>query len=406
MAVGKLSVTPVTVRGLSTSGLNDARLFVGCYVQENEKHRTHSESGPEPLWKNVLTCNVPEGQNFLHIELVNESPNNGGILATSKIALNQVFEQGTETKWSQLNSSSGQSLGEIKLDLSFSGTNSVSSVTSSFGGMNLAGGQQVAYQQTTSHSQTISHNQSESRQGSYSSLGPANPIPSNYGSGSPPPFTPPAAVSYPEKSGNNFMPGGGMPGSGMPGSGMPSAGGLVAEQRATVNTENMTKDEFEEAKARGAVPTWMKYGGGVLAGAAALGLSAWGAHELKERYDEKKEEEERLQKQQEKPAAHFQQQGQTPYTIHNQQGQQQQQQQHQQQQHQSYPQPPQQQFHSSDKKEQKSEHKKEKKDKKKDKKYKKHGSDSDSSSSDSDSSDDERKQKKDKHHKKRDSDWN
>lgn len=129
--------------------------------------------------------------------------------------------------------------------------------------MNLAGGQQVAYQQTTTHSQTTSHSQSESRQGSYSSLGPANPIPSNYGSGSPPPFTPPAAVSYPEKSGNYFMPsngsmpGSGMPGSSMPGSGMPSAGGLVADQKATVNTENMSKDEFEEAKAKGSVPTWM-----------------------------------------------------------------------------------------------------------------------------------------------------
>lgn len=70
--------------------------------------------------RELFESNVPEGQNYLHIELVNESPNNGGILAISKIALNQVFEQGTETKWAQLNSASGQSLGEIKLDLSFS----------------------------------------------------------------------------------------------------------------------------------------------------------------------------------------------------------------------------------------------------------------------------------------------
>lgn len=62
---------------------------------------------------------VPEGQNFLYIELVNENPNNGGIVATSKVALNQVFDQGNETKWAQLNSSSGQSYGEIKLELSF-----------------------------------------------------------------------------------------------------------------------------------------------------------------------------------------------------------------------------------------------------------------------------------------------
>lgn len=56
----------------------------------------------------------------MNIELVNENPNNGGILGTGKVALKQVFEQGTETKWTQLNSPSGQSLGEIKLELSFS----------------------------------------------------------------------------------------------------------------------------------------------------------------------------------------------------------------------------------------------------------------------------------------------
>jgi hypothetical protein len=134
--------------------------------------------------------------------------------------------------------------------------------------MSMTGGQQVSYQQTSTHSQTSSHSQSESRQGSFASLGPANPIPSNYGSGSPPPFTPPAAVSYPERSGNNSMPGSGMPGSGMPGSGMPGSGmpgsgmattgGLLAgDQKTAINTENMSRDEFEEAKAKGNIPTWM-----------------------------------------------------------------------------------------------------------------------------------------------------
>lgn len=121
--------------------------------------------------------------------------------------------------------------------------------------MNLAGGQQVSYKQTTTHSQSTSHNYSDSRQSSYSSLGPANPIPSNYGSGSPPPFTPPAAVSYPEKSGNNSM-----PGSGMPGSGMPAAGGLLAgenQQRPPYNIENLTKSEFEVAKEKGDIPSWV-----------------------------------------------------------------------------------------------------------------------------------------------------
>jgi hypothetical protein len=112
--------------------------------------------------------------------------------------------------------------------------------------MNLAGGQHVSYQQTTTHSQTTSHHsQSDSRQGSFASLGPANPIPQNYGSGSPPPFTPPAAVAYPDN--------GSMPGTCMPGS--TAAGGLVGSD-GVVNPEAMTKDEFEEAKSRGTIPTW------------------------------------------------------------------------------------------------------------------------------------------------------
>lgn len=100
--------------------------------------------------------------------------------------------------------------------------------------MNLAGGQQVSYQQSTTQTNTSHHFGSESRQSSYSSLGPANPIPENYGAGNPPPFTPPAPVSYGADSG-----------------GMPSPVG------SGINTENMTKEEFEEAKARGKIPTWM-----------------------------------------------------------------------------------------------------------------------------------------------------
>ncbi|KAL7318590.1 hypothetical protein PS15m_001813 [Mucor circinelloides] len=401
MAVGKLIVSPETIRGFPSAGYEDSKLFVGCFIRESEKHRTHSVNGPEPFWKNSLDVTVPEGENYLNIELVNESPSNGGIVATAKVALNQVYSQGNESKWVQLNSNQGRSYGELKLNLTFNGTSSVSSVTSSFGDMNLAGGQHASYQQTTSHSYSTSHSQSDSRQSSFSSLGPSNPIPQNYGSGAPPPFTPPAAVSYPEKSGNNSM-----PGSNNSYVGTPTAGGLVGSD-GVVNPETMSKGEFEEAKARGTIPTWAKYGGGALAGAAALGLAAWGTHELKEHFDEKKKKEEdekkhSSDKKDEKPFVPppgylQQQQSQQPYTIHNQQHNQD---------HQSkqYPAPPQQHYSSDNKGDQ---HKKDKKDKKEKKKSKKHGgSGSDSSSSDSDSSDDERKGKKhDKHHKRRDNEW-
>ncbi|KAG0746823.1 hypothetical protein G6F23_003254 [Rhizopus arrhizus] len=381
MAVGKLSVTPVTARSIPSIG--EAKLFVGCFIQETEKHRTHSVDGREPSWKNSLTCNVPEGQNTLTIELVNENPNHGGLLAYSKVELNHVFNQGSESKWVQLiSASNGQPFGELQLNLVFNGSNTVSSVTSSFGNMSLQGDEQVAYKQSTTQSQTSVHHQSESRQGSYSSLGPANPLPDNYGTGTPPPFTPPAPIRYNSE--------GSMPG--------------------TVNTDNMTKEEFDEAKSRGTIPTWAKYGGGVLAGAAAIGLTAWGAHELKEHFEKKEEEEKLKHKHDEKPfvppVMHHQAQN-MPYKNDNQPPQY----------HApppatayhapppatAYHAPPQQQHHSEHK--EKKKEKGEKKKKKKDRRGSGSDSDSSSSDSDSDSDSDHGKKKKDKHHKHKDSQW-
>jgi hypothetical protein len=106
--------------------------------------------------------------------------------------------------------------------------------------MNVSG-QNVSYASTTSQSYTTSHGHSDSRQTSFSSLGPANPIPQNYGTGAPPPFTPPAggaAGSY--SAGNNTMP-----------------GSNVKVESQTISTENMTKEEFEEQKARGNIPSWV-----------------------------------------------------------------------------------------------------------------------------------------------------
>ncbi|KAG1439468.1 hypothetical protein G6F56_012287 [Rhizopus delemar] len=163
--VGKLSVTPVTARNIPD--IQGAKFFVGCFIQETEKHRTHSVEGREPTWKNTLTCQIPEGQrHVLTVELVNESPN-GGLLGYGKVDLAQVLHQGNESKWVPLTSTNGQPLGELKLDLSLNGSSAVNSVTSSMGSMHLT--EQANYFP-------------DSRQGSFSSLGPANPIPQNYGS--------------------------------------------------------------------------------------------------------------------------------------------------------------------------------------------------------------------------------
>ncbi|CAO3692663.1 unnamed protein product [Rhizopus stolonifer] len=74
--VGRLSVTPVTARNIPD--IQGAKFFVGCFIQETEKHRTHS-------------VEVPEGQrHVLTVELVNESPN-GGLLGYGKVDSNKCF---------------------------------------------------------------------------------------------------------------------------------------------------------------------------------------------------------------------------------------------------------------------------------------------------------------------------
>ncbi|KAI8376712.1 hypothetical protein EDC96DRAFT_495565 [Choanephora cucurbitarum] len=383
MTAGQLIVNPETIRGLP-SKLNGAQLFVGCFVQESEKHRTHSRSGPEIRWENTLTCNMPRNQGDLNIELVNESPNNGGIVATGKTPLADVCSRGHESKWVPLYSSSGESFGELKLNLSFKGNDSVGSVTSSFSGMDLNKSQHGGME--------------NSRQGSFASLGPANPIPQNYGVGNPPPFTPPAAVSYPGQS-NSHMPGSDV-----------STGDLV-DRNGVVSPEKMTPSEFEEAKAKGKLPSWAKYGG-ALAGVAALGLTAWGAHELKEHFDKKEEEEKKHNQSESKPfvipSGYLQ-----PEKQHNQPTPQHQNQQHQTQQHQTqhYPTPPQQHVNqesfskNKDKRDEKDEKKKMKKHEKEEKKKTKHKKKHNSSGSDSDSSDSSDSSDDEKHHKKKDSDW-
>jgi hypothetical protein len=134
-----------------------------------------------------------------------------------------------------------------------------------------------------------------------------------------------------------------------------------------------------------------KYGGGVLAGAAAIGLTAWGAHELKEHFDQKKEEEEKKHKYDQKPpmmpTMHHQPQN-LPYKIDNHQ----------------YQAPPVEKYHGSDIKSEHKEKKKEKGEKKKKKKERRgsHSSSSSSSDSSSDSDSDSSHKKKNKH---KDSHW-
>lgn len=70
--------------------------------------------------ESILYCStVPEGEKYLNVEVVNESPNNGGIVAIAKVGLLEVYSQGHESKWVQLRSTEGRPFGELKLNLTF-----------------------------------------------------------------------------------------------------------------------------------------------------------------------------------------------------------------------------------------------------------------------------------------------
>ncbi|KAI8887398.1 hypothetical protein K501DRAFT_330627 [Backusella circina FSU 941] len=270
MAVGTLTIAPVSLRGLP-SGLSGARFFVGCFVNPNDKHRTHSNEGPEPQWKDELTCNVSENDHFLALELVDENSSTG-LVAHSEVALDKVFKQGKDSNYVQFKNSLNEPFCEILVNLFFSGTNTVGSVSSSFGEMKVHGNEHISYS-SSSFSQTTTYHNTPSHQSSMSSLGPAQPVPENYGGGAPPPFNPPPYSQNPvsdlSESGTR-MPGG-------------------SKDQQIDYSKIMTREEFEKRKEKGSIPKWAVYVGA----AVALGVGIYAAHEYKEHHEKQKKEEER-----------------------------------------------------------------------------------------------------------------
>jgi hypothetical protein len=109
----------------------------------------------------------------------------------------------------------------------------MSSVSSSFGEMDLRGNQHVEYASSSFSQTTTSHNM-PSHQSSLSSLGPAQPVPENYGTGAPPPFNPPSSVA---SSSNASIP-------------KESKGQQIDYSKI------MTREEFEKGKEKGSIPKW------------------------------------------------------------------------------------------------------------------------------------------------------
>ncbi|KAG0164017.1 hypothetical protein DFQ28_010930 [Apophysomyces sp. BC1034] len=259
MPAGKLQVTAVTLRGLAENGLAESMTFLGCFVSPSEKHRTRSAAGPEPQWNQTLHCTVPEGESALHVEVVNEDPGRPGILGGGSVDLAPVFAQGRAEQWVAINTPHGQPLGHAYLNLTFAREGGAESPV--YAG---AGAPPPVYNGPPGYPQEKQAPPHYPERGqSYSSLGPEQPLPPNYGSGTPPPFSPPAPVAY-----------------GQPQSPIGSTGSPY-----TPNPEQSPEKQKKK------VPEWMKYGGAALAGAAAVGLGTWVAHEVKEHNEEEAERE-------------------------------------------------------------------------------------------------------------------
>ncbi|ORY98466.1 hypothetical protein BCR43DRAFT_522599 [Syncephalastrum racemosum] len=247
MPQGRLLVTAVTVRGLSEAGFAESNTFLGCFVQQHDKKRTRSEQGPEPQWNQLLCCDIPsEDADTLYVEIVNEDPRRPGILGGGRVDLKSVFEEGHAEEWVSVVGQSGDIICQALVNIAFQNQDD----------------EPPAYGASPyGYPPPPEKDDEPGQQRSFSSLGPGQPMPANYGEGQPPPFQPQGAEG-----------------------GMVSAeSGAYSQEEQEIETEDGEKKK---------VPSWVKYGGYALAGAAAIGLGAWAIHEIKEHYEEKKEEEE------------------------------------------------------------------------------------------------------------------
>ncbi|KAI8376110.1 C2 domain-containing protein [Radiomyces spectabilis] len=251
MPCGKLAVTAVAARGLSQTGLKDPKTFIGCYIQPHEKQRTKSNHGTEPCWNETLHYNVADTNSTLHVELIDESASNTSLVGNTQIDLSKVFKEGNHQEWVQVKNDRGEPIGDVQLAMTFSEVSVHEEI------------RQEYHEQRTSSVSVHSGSQS-----SFAALGPETPLPENYGAGTPPPFKPQPPVSY-----------------------VTSQSNLSSSNSDAELVSHVERLGVEEKKEDGT--NWVKYGGALAGAAAAVGLGAWGAYELKQHYDEKKEQEEK-----------------------------------------------------------------------------------------------------------------
>ncbi|ORZ22337.1 hypothetical protein BCR42DRAFT_405972 [Absidia repens] len=246
MTIGNLQVTAVTIRGLAENGIHNVNAFLGCYIDVSDKHRTQTQQGPEPQWNQSLSLSIPESKTTLYLEVVNENPSDAGVIGRGSYDFSPVVYQNVRLDdiWVPIYSTNNgtSTVGHvlIRLDKQHTqqqqqhqqqGSGGPPAYSGSFGSND--------YPQEKQQPPTYD------RQSSFASLGPDQPLPENYGTGNPPPFTPPATSSnnppaYPTSSYSPPQAGG----YAMPGASQPEQTSQQGQKEKEKSTDWMVSDNF------------------------------------------------------------------------------------------------------------------------------------------------------------------
>ncbi|CAO3594838.1 unnamed protein product [Absidia cylindrospora] len=243
MTIGNLQVTAVTIRGLTENGVH------------------------KPQWNQSLSLPIPESKTTLYLEVVNENPSDAGVIGRGSYDFSPVVYQNERLDdiWVPIYSTNNgtSTVGHVLIRLDKQHTQQQQQQQQQGGGPPAYSGSFGSNDYPQEKQQPPTYD----RQSSFASLGPDQPLPENYGTGNPPPFTPPATSSndppaYPTSS---YAP--------------PQAGGYAMPG---VPQPEQTSQQGQKEKEKST--DWMKIG---LGAAAALGVGAFAAHEYKEHQEEK-----------------------------------------------------------------------------------------------------------------------
>ncbi|KAH8553111.1 C2 domain-containing protein [Umbelopsis sp. PMI_123] len=287
MQISRLAVHCVEARGLAETGVFDNMdPFIGCYIVPSDKHRTrnHKDGGSEPQWNETLYVDVPAGENTLYVEVFDEDPRSASIIGEVTIELSEITISDQLEKRFPIRRINGNQVGEVHLVLNMEGSirslgypppppdfenQQYQTEPPQYNRPNTG----YPQEENPSYGLPPAYDGPSTRpdEKQYNNLGPQVPMPLNYGSGNPPPFSPPPPQQY------------NAPGFPLQWSDSPYSYGGQAESQASSTVYQSPESQTSTGKQPGEpVPDWMKMGGAALAGAAAVGLGTWIVGEVKE----------------------------------------------------------------------------------------------------------------------------